>query len=342
MALVIGNNSYETSPLVNPVNDAKDMTQALREVKFDVTQKTNATLHEMKAAVQAFGAQMSSGGVGLFYFAGHAVQVNGRNYLIPIDARISKESEVADAAIDISQVLAQMQPARNAMTILILDACRNNPFAAKNRNFSKNFAPMEAPPGTLIAFATAPGAEAWDGRGRNSIYTRELLRAMRTAGLGIEDVFKTVRASVQKQSQGRQTPWEFSSLTRDFFFRAVDENWTEGMWEGMAYQAARKTAWPLKLIVQNQHYWIEYPSLTCAGELTLTQRKNGQATFREKTVRRAQQCEGGGEIVLEKVNDAQLVFKYFNPQTNEIVASAILNKKEFKAQVQSFVPAPRP
>ncbi|MBS1809170.1 MAG: caspase family protein [Acidobacteria bacterium] len=338
IALVVGNSAYERSPLLNPVNDARDIAQVLSELKFEVIYKANLGYKDMKAAIREFGAQMKSGEVGLFYYAGHAVQVGGRNYLVPVDARIKDEAEVAEEAIDVSLVLTQMKNAQSLMNILILDACRNNPFPQKYNYVSKSLVPMDAPPGTLIAYASAPGAEAWDGRGRNGVYTRELLKSIRTAGLSIEEVFKNVRVSVQRQTMGKQTPWESSSLTGDFFFRTADENWAEGMWEGTAYQSTPNTVWPLKLVAQNNKFLIEYPSRTCVAELILTNKKNGQATFREINMNGSNRCADGGEVVLEKVSGAQLIFKYLSPQSSEIVASAILNKKEFKAQAQRVMP----
>ena len=338
IALVLGNTDYETSPLLNPVNDARDMAQALREFGFEVVFQENLAQQEMKRAIQSFGDRISQGGIGLFYFAGHAVQVNGHNYLIPVAARISTEAEVADKAIDVGLILAQLENARNSMNFVILDACRNNPFTRKGRASSNQLVPMDAPCGTLIAYATAPGAVTMDGRGRNGLYTQELLRALRTPGLSIEEVFKRVRISVQRLTSGRQTPWESSSLTGDFYFSRIDERWLEGSWEGTLYQGSARAVRAIKLEAQNNAYAIEYPALTCRGELALLQRKNGQATFRETSSKGRNQCADGGEIVLERVSNSQLVFKHFSPRTNEIVASAILNKVEFKAQTQRGAP----
>ncbi len=338
IALVLGNTNYETSPLLNSVNDARDMAQALREFGFQVVFQENLSQQEMKRAIQSFGDRIRQGGVGLFYFAGHAVQVNGHNYLIPVAARISTEAEVDDKAIDIGLILEQMKSARNSMNFMILDACRNNPFTRKGRGASNHLVPMDAPCGTLIAYATAPGAETSDGRGRNGLYTQELLKAMRTSGLSIEEVFKRVRISVQRLTAGRQTPWESSSLTGDFYFSSVDERWLEGSWEGTVYQGSAQAARTIRLAAQNNAYAIEYPSVTCRGELALLQRKNGKATFRESGGNGRNQCAEGGQIVLERVSHSQLVFKHFSPRTNEIVASAILNKVEFKAQAQRLAP----
>lgn len=327
VALVVGNSNYLMSPLPNPVNDARDLAQALGELKFEVMYQENLSQKELRAAIRTFGEKIKAGGVGLFYYAGHAIQLQGRNYLIPVNARISKEAEIEPESVDFSLVLAQMQSAQNHMNIVILDACRNNPFSNRFRSVANNLAPLDAPSGTLIAYATAPGSEAWDGKGRNGVYTRELLKTIRTAGLSIEEVFKNVRVSVQKQTAGRQIPWESSSLLGDFCFSPLDEKWTEGVWEGTAYQTAPDKAWPIKLAVQNNSYAIEYPALTCAGEWTLKGKKGSKVTFQERIVKGGTRCEDGGEIVLEKVSNSQLVFKYVSPRTNEIIASAILNKR---------------
>lgn len=327
VALVIGNGDYPTAPLPNPVNDARDLATALGELKFEVLYHENLRQKDMRTALRTFGERIRAGGVGLFYYAGHAIQLNGRNYLIPVNARISKEAEIEPESVDVSLLLTEMAQAQNHMNIVILDACRNNPFASRFRAVTGNLAPLDAPSGTLIAYATAPGSEAWDGKGRNGVYTRELLKTLRTPGLSIEEVFKNVRVSVQRQTAGRQTPWESSSLLRDFCFRPLEEKWAEGIWEGTAYQSGPDKAWPVKLAVQNNSYSIEYPALTCAGEWTLTGKKGSQAMFRERIVRGGTKCEDGGEVVLEKVSNTQLVFKYVSPRTNEIIASAILNKR---------------
>lgn len=157
-------------------------------------------------------------------------------------------------------------------------------------------------------------------------------------GLSIEEVFKNVRIGVQRQSQGRQTPWETSSLTGEFYFSPTDEKWLEGAWEGVAYQNPMQSARPIKLTAQNNQYSIEYPTLTCAGELTLVQRKHSNATFRERITNGRGRCEEGGEILLEKVSNSQIVYKYFSPSVNDFVASAILNKANVSTSRKNIVP----
>ncbi len=226
VALVIGNGAYETAPLKNPVNDAQDMAQALKEIGFDVIYHENLNQNDMKRAIRAFGEKIKGGGVALFYYAGHGTQVNGANYLIPIGAKIEKETEVEYECVDAGFVLAQMDNAGNRMNIVILDACRNNPFARSFRSASNGLAQMNAPSGTLIAYSTSPNSTASDGSGRNGIYTQELLKSMRTPGLAIEEVFKRVRISVRDLTKDKQTPWESSSLVGDFYFSGTNKGTT--------------------------------------------------------------------------------------------------------------------
>lgn len=224
LALVIGNAAYPTAPLKNPVNDATDIAATLRETGFEVIHKENLNQTEMKRAVREFGAKLkTSGGVGLFYFAGHGVQVKGINYLVPIDATIESEEEMEYEAVDAGFVLAQMEAAQNSANIVILDACRNNPFARSFRSADKGLAQMDVPSGTIIAYATAPGSVASDGTARNGLYTQELLKNIRSSGLGIEEVFKRVRISVRGATGNKQTPWESSSLVGDFYFIRDDK-----------------------------------------------------------------------------------------------------------------------
>ncbi|MGC9963992.1 MAG: SUMF1/EgtB/PvdO family nonheme iron enzyme [Syntrophobacteraceae bacterium] len=217
-ALVIGNAAYASGPLRNPINDARAMAKALGSLSFEVTLKENLDQKQMKREIQALGEKLQKGGVGLFYYAGHGIQVNGHNYLLPVGAAIEHEKQVEYEAVDMGAVLSEMDFAHNRMNIVIMDACRDNPFARSFRSVSQGLASVDAPTGTLIAYATAPGSVANDGQGENGIYTGELVRAMVQPGLKIEDVFKQVRSAVREATTGRQTPWESSSLEGDFYF----------------------------------------------------------------------------------------------------------------------------
>jgi hypothetical protein len=220
VALVIGNSDYDAGPLLNPENDAKAMASALRKTGFEVLEYINlASPAEMKRAIRDFGRKIQNGGVGLFYYAGHGIQVGGKNYLIPTKAQIFAEEEVEYEGVDVGFVMSQMEIARNRMNIIILDACRNNPFARSWRSAGGGgLAFIDAPAGTLIAYSTAPGKVASDGTGANGLYTEELLKQIQHPGLKIEDVFKNVRVEVLQRSNNMQTPWESSSLVGDFYF----------------------------------------------------------------------------------------------------------------------------
>ena len=219
VALVIGNAAYDTAPLRNPVNDARAMATTLRTLGFEVTALENAALIDMKRAIDDFGDRLrSGGGVGLFYFSGHGVQIQGRNFLLPVGVRVKGERDVEYEAVDAGRVLGKMEDAGNRMNLVILDACRDNPFARSFRSAAAGLASMDAASGTFVAYATAPGRTADDGSGGNGLYTEQLMRYMRTPGLKVEDVFKRVRIDVERTSGGKQVPWESSSLKGDFYF----------------------------------------------------------------------------------------------------------------------------
>jgi uncharacterized caspase-like protein len=219
LALVIGNDAYQDSPLLNPVNDAKAVSAALRSAGFEVIERHNQGAVEMRRAIREFGEKLRGRDVGLFYFAGHGVQVNGRNFLVPARADIRHEDEIEDQSVDVALVLNKLESAKARVSLVILDACRNNPFVRGSRSAQQGLAAMEAPIGSLIAYATSPGQVASDGTGRNGLYTEHLVREMQRPGLKVEDVFKRVRAAVRLASSGRQVPWENTSLEGDFYFR---------------------------------------------------------------------------------------------------------------------------
>ena len=220
VALVIGNSSYKETPLKNPVNDATDMAAALKDLGFKVTLKTDANQRQMKQALREFAQDIRRGGVGLFYFAGHGVQSRGRNFLLPVGASIESEAEVEDETIDANLVLSYMEEAQNRVNIVVLDACRNNPFARSFRSASRGLAQMDAAKGSFVAFATAPGSVSADGTGRNGIYTEHLLKSLKQPDGDIDKVFRRVAAEVSTVTAGKQVPWVASSMTGDFYFRA--------------------------------------------------------------------------------------------------------------------------
>jgi len=218
LALVIGNASYKIRPLLNPRNDADDVSRVLRSTGFEVIDLRDATLAQMRTSVRQFGERLMSNDVGLVYYSGHGIEVKGRNYFIPVNADIKASDEVADQALDVSLILAKMDTAKKGVNILIVDACRDDPFGRSFRSNSRGLATMDAPQGTLIAYATAPGSVAADGTGRNSPFTKHLVRAMQVPNTPIELMFKEVRRAVREETKNQQTPWENSSLIGNFYF----------------------------------------------------------------------------------------------------------------------------
>jgi hypothetical protein len=240
LALVIGNSDYESSPLKNPVNDASDMGKMLSSLGFEVIARLNANQKQMEDAIRLFQGKLTKESMGLFFFAGHGMQVAGVNYLIPIGAKISQESDIKYESVDAGRVLDAMHNAGNPLNIVILDACRDNPFARSYRSSSKGLARMDAPTGTFIAYATAPGDTASDGDGRNGVFTKYMLEYMPTPNLEVDKVLKKVRVSVMRETNKRQVPWQSSSLTGDFFFRGGGEAASQG---GGAMDKAAAEEW---------------------------------------------------------------------------------------------------
>jgi len=217
IALVIGNAKYPESPLKNPVNDARGIADELKALGFDVNLKLDAGRKDMIAAIQAFGADLvKKKGVGVFYYAGHGAQLAWKNYLIPVDAEIEKIEDMQAKTVELNSLLDALIKAQNPMNVIILDACRDNPFGSKVRSQQKGLSQFDAPPGSLLAYATSPGNTAADGDGANGLYTENLLRELKVPEARIEDVFKRVRLAVRRKTDGQQIPWESTSLEEDF------------------------------------------------------------------------------------------------------------------------------
>lgn len=218
VALVIGNSAYAgTAALPNPVNDAKAMAESLRKLGFEVTEVQNGSREAMAKAIDAVRAQLrGKKGVGLFYYAGHGLQVDWRNYMVPVDAVPKTAADVEQQTVHVDAVIDAFKAAGNRMNIVVLDACRDNPF--EGTATGKGLAQVDAPPGTFLAYATAPGNVAEDGKGSNGLYTGFLLQELPKPTARIEDVFKRVRLQVRQTSKGRQIPWESTSLEEDFVF----------------------------------------------------------------------------------------------------------------------------
>ncbi|HYI77788.1 MAG TPA: caspase family protein [Chryseolinea sp.] len=225
-ALVIGNSNYnkDIGILKNPVNDATDVATELRKSNFEVQLITNCTYVQLREAMRKFHEKLTNGPrdqtVGLFYYAGHGVQYQDENYLVPIDADVKFEDDVARMCFPVQRmVLANMERSNSRMNIVILDACRNNPFPATTRSVSSGLGEMKRARGSFIAYATSPGSVASDGAGRNGLYTQELIKALKKPNLTIEQVFKDVRMNVLRLSGDKQYTWDSSNIIGEFYFK---------------------------------------------------------------------------------------------------------------------------
>lgn len=222
IALVIGNGRYPELPLNNPEHDARLIAQTLRSLDFEVGEHLNLNAREFKRVLREFARRMDDDQVAsVFYYAGHGVQIGGRNFLLPIDIALRDEAEVRDEAIDLQEaLLAHVDRVRPRARIFIIDACRNDPFAARGRAARKTDGLAEmAAPGALIAFAASPGKVAEDGPvGGNSIYTRHLAAELRTVGVEVEEMMKAVRVKVLRDTAQRQIPWVNTSMVVNFMF----------------------------------------------------------------------------------------------------------------------------
>lgn len=225
-ALVVGNSNYNKAIgiLKNPVNDATDVATELRKSNFEVQLVTNCTYVQLREAMRKFHEKLTNGPldqtVGLFYYAGHGVQYQDENYLVPIDADVKFEDDILRMCFPVQRmVLANMERSNSRMNIVILDACRNNPFPATTRSVTAGLAEMKRARGSFIAYATSPGSVASDGSGRNGLYTQELIKALRKPNLTIEQVFKDVRVNVLRLSGDKQYTWDSSNIIGEFYFK---------------------------------------------------------------------------------------------------------------------------
>jgi len=255
VALVIGNNAYRLGALTASVNDARGMAAALTALGFKVTKLEDLNRAAMLRALRTFVGELNSqNAIGVFYFAGHGMQSKGKNYLIPVDADVEHEDDIETQGVDIQYLLDKFAGVRNGMNILILDACRNNPFAKIGVKNASGLAAVDGPPGTLVAFAAAPGQVAIETRGGNGIYTKHILSNIRTPGLPIEEIFKRVRSAVITDTSKAQVPWENTSLIRDFYFTGAPA----GKGYTPVYVDAEDIAWEKVEVSRNIYDFISF------------------------------------------------------------------------------------
>lgn len=246
IALVMGNGDYQNAPLDNPVNDAVDVSNVLRELGFQVQSLTNVDRRNMYEGIRDFGDKLERGSeetIGLFYYSGHAVQVNGANYLIPVNNDIRRQDEIPYSAVNVDLILNKMESAGNKTNILILDACRDNPFKVGQRSMKRGLLPVAVqPPGSIIIYSTAPGMTAQDGEGRNGLFTKALLKYIKTPNLDIELMIRYVRDEVIRESKGIQIPWHNSSLSISGFMFVKEEVESLGSIPGRLTVTAKRSS----------------------------------------------------------------------------------------------------
>ena len=226
VALIIGNSDYRTAPLDNPANDASDLAAALEKQGFNVLVRENVGERGLKEAVDVFAKHLQKGGIGLFFFAGHGIQLKDQNFLLPVDVGFDSEADVSFKSVSAEYVLSRMAEAGNRINIVILDACRNNPLQQSRKTISKGLGVMNvgrAEKGTFIAYATSPGSTAADGTGRNGLYTKHLLRSLEAQDSDIDRVFGRVRTGVVQDTNGEQVPWTSSSVIGSFYFDVAED-----------------------------------------------------------------------------------------------------------------------
>ncbi|MGL1891797.1 MAG: caspase domain-containing protein [Spirochaetaceae bacterium] len=223
VALVIGNGNYSSSPLKNPVNDAKDMASTLKTLNFEVILLTDSTKREILSGFKTFSNKLNSESVGLFYYAGHGTQIDNKNYLIPIGANIETASDVEFEGVVLDRLIRTMEDSKVNKSLIFLDACRDNPYASSSRSGTRGLTVVSTTlsadsAGSLISFATSPGSVAADGDGDNGIFTTALLKYLTEPGLEINQIMVKVRANVMENTNGQQQPWTNVSLTEEFYF----------------------------------------------------------------------------------------------------------------------------
>ena len=278
IALIIGNSNYPEAPLRNPINDAESLREKLENLGFKCIVHKDAQVKLMDQGLGDFGNKLSKSEVGLFFFAGHGMQIQGKNYLTAVDTNFEKEVDAKYSSLPLDKVIEVMELGSNRTSIIILDACRNNPYERRWRGSdSLGLAPVYAPKGMIIAYATSPGQVAFDGEGDNGAYTSALLHHISTQDITVEDLLKRVRNTLTSSTKGKQISWEHTSLMGDFYFNysvLTDELVTEYSDSAIADSTYHPSSGSqIKKIIQSlkSHNWYQQnPAITQLDTIDLS------------------------------------------------------------------------
>lgn len=301
IALIIGNAAYKAAPpLANPTNDAKAMAELMKDLGFELIGKQallDADKNQVERAIREFGTQLRrEQGVGFFYYAGHGIQMNGQNFLIPVTAKVGSERDVKYELVDLNFILDEMSSASNRLNIVLLDACRNNPFGGRKvRSFSAGLAQVQAPNGTIIGYATQPGNVAADGTAKNSPYTEALLKVLRKPGIGVLESFNEVGLEVQQATGGIQQPWlSASPIQGQFYFNPSKAS--EIVMQQISPEVADVTYWESIKLSRNRGDFETYLTLYPNGKFV------NQANTRVSELKREQEIasESARAMVVHK------------------------------------------
>jgi uncharacterized caspase-like protein len=276
IALLIGNADYSFAPLRNPVNDVRGMENVLHRLGFFVFRSENADLRGMKSDINKFSnAVKKEKSIALFYYAGHAVQFGGKNYLLPLGFSSTDRSDISYASVCLDDILKSLESNEDNINIVILDACRTNPFDASEELYDEKtrsvrgltiemreqgLAPMKGVAGTFIAFSTSPGSPASDGRNSNGVYTEQLIKYLPSPAHTLEEIFKKVRVAVLKDSKKKQIPWERSSMVRDFYFIPPSK-------DQLTQKTVRDLLQEARVDIAGQRYGMAYKRLKLANKM---------------------------------------------------------------------------
>jgi len=274
-ALCIGNAAYPEEALANPTNDAHDVAGQLQTLGFECIVLTDATITDMQKALKRFSEYLIGAEVGLFFFAGHGMQIDGDNYLAAVDTDFEKELDAKYSSLPLNKVIDTLERGENPTSIIMLDACRNNPYERRWRGVgSRGLAPVYAPKGTIIAYATSPGQVASDGQGSNGAFTAALLKHLTHQYVLIEDLFKRVRNTLSAATSGKQISWEHTCLMGDFFFNQAiltDEyiaEYSKDAFSDADYQI--RPSRPVDVIIAklgSSNWYQQNPAVTAMGSI---------------------------------------------------------------------------